>query len=202
MSRLQCILCPICGNKITVLFRTSGGLSSFSAISSSVRCICSVSDLRSLPLQIPFVSASCCFSFGSTVSCKYRIFFALFCLRACLKNHSCQLHSDAYASHSPLCVIFAPNSGYIARYAPFIWHKSPTNCDAHLPESNFQTRSGFHNKAFLYYPTIVRTAVTVINVELAVQKNVALCVIFQHGFLCADAHALIVCAVVFGKPAI
>jgi len=39
-------------------------------------------------------------------------------------------------------VIFAPNSGYIARYAPFIWHKSPTNCDAHLPESNFQTRSG------------------------------------------------------------
>ena len=141
MSRQQCILCPICGNKITVLFRTSGGLSSFSAISSSVRCICSVSDLRSLPLQIPFVSASCCFSSGSTVSCKYRIFFALFSLRACLKNHSCQLHSDAYASHSALCVIFAPNSGYIARYAPFIWHKSPTNCDAHLSESNFQTRS-------------------------------------------------------------
>ncbi|NBI70686.1 hypothetical protein D3Z50_06365 [Clostridiaceae bacterium] len=43
--------------------------------------------------------------------------------------------------HAPLCVIFAPNSGYIARYAPFIWHKSPTNCDAHLSESNFQTRS-------------------------------------------------------------
>ena len=37
------------------------------------------------------------------------------------------------------CVIFAPNSGYIARYAPFLWHKSPTNCDAHLPESNVQT---------------------------------------------------------------
>ncbi|NBI70912.1 hypothetical protein D3Z50_07535 [Clostridiaceae bacterium] len=55
-------------------------------------------------------------------------------LRACLKIHSRHLHA-------PLCVIFAPNSGYIARYAPFIWHKSPTNCDAHLSESNFQTRS-------------------------------------------------------------
>ena len=54
--------------------------------------------------------------------------------RACLKNHS-------YHLHAPLCVIFAPNSGYIARYAPFIWHKSPTNCDAHLAESIFQTRS-------------------------------------------------------------
>ena len=53
---------------------------------------------------------------------------------ACLKNHS-------YHLHAPLCVIFAPNSGYIARYAPFIWHKSPTNCDAHLAESIFQTRS-------------------------------------------------------------
>ncbi len=37
---------------------------------------------------------------------------------------------------------FAPNSGYIVYYAPFIWHKSPTNCDAHLMESIFQTRSG------------------------------------------------------------
>src|SRR5699024_8435501 len=45
----------------------------------SVRCICSVSALRSLPLKIPFVSASCCFSFGSTVSCKCRISFALSC---------------------------------------------------------------------------------------------------------------------------
>ncbi len=61
--------------------------------------------------------------------------------RACLKNHSHHLHYDAYASYSPLCVIFTPNSGYIARYAPFIWCKSPTNCDAHLTESIFQTRS-------------------------------------------------------------
>ena len=43
---------------------------------------------------------------------------------------------------SLLCVIFAPNSGYIARYEPFLWHKSSPNCDAYLPESNFQTRSG------------------------------------------------------------
>ena len=41
--------------------------------------------------------------------------------------------------------IFGPNSGYIAHYAPFIWPKSPTNCDAHLPESNFQTRSSVMN---------------------------------------------------------
>ena len=43
--------------------------------------------------------------------------------------------------HAPLRGIFGPNSGYIAHYAPFIWPKSPTNCDAHLPESNFKTRS-------------------------------------------------------------
>ena len=52
----------------------------------------------------------------------------------CLKIHSPNLHA-------PFCVIFAPNSGYIAHYAPFIWRKSPTNCVAHLGESIFQTRS-------------------------------------------------------------
>ena len=55
-------------------------------------------------------------------------------LRACLKIHSCHLHA-------PLSGIFAPNSGYVARYAPFIRDKSPTKCDAQLPESNFKTRS-------------------------------------------------------------
>ena len=40
------------------------------------------------------------------------------------------------------------------------------------------------------------------NIELAVQKTVALCIFFQHGFLCAYAHALVVRAVIFGKPAI
>ncbi len=59
---------------------------------------------------------------------------ALAVTRACLKIHSRQMRA-------PLRGIFEPNSGYIARYAPFIWLKSPTNCDAHLSESNFQTRS-------------------------------------------------------------
>jgi len=35
-------------------------------------------------------------------------------------------------------VIFVPNSGYIARYAPFIWRKSPTNCEIHLAASIFK----------------------------------------------------------------
>ena len=54
--------------------------------------------------------------------------------RACLKIHSRHLYP-------PLSAIFAPNSGYIARYAPFIWHKSPTKWRIHLSESNFKTRS-------------------------------------------------------------
>ncbi|WP_081998815.1 DUF6783 domain-containing protein [Robinsoniella peoriensis] len=54
--------------------------------------------------------------------------------RACLKIHSCHLYV-------PLCGIFAPNSGYVARYAPFIRDKSPANCDAQLSDSNFLTRS-------------------------------------------------------------
>ena len=57
--------------------------------------------------------------------------------RACLKIHSRHLHV-------PLRGIFGPNSDYIARYAPFIWAKSPTKWDAHLTESNFQTRSKTH----------------------------------------------------------
>ncbi|WP_420315235.1 DUF6783 domain-containing protein [Enterocloster hominis (ex Hitch et al. 2024)] len=40
---------------------------------------------------------------------------------------------------APLRGIFGPNSGYIARYAPFICAKSPTKWDAQLTESNFQT---------------------------------------------------------------
>jgi len=49
--------------------------------------------------------------------------------RACLKNHSRNLHA-------PLCGIFHPNS-----VAALIRAKYPTNCDAHLAESLFQTRS-------------------------------------------------------------
>ena len=55
-------------------------------------------------------------------------------IRACLKNHSCNLHA-------PLCGIFHPNSVAVARYDALIRVKSPANCDAHLAESLFQTRS-------------------------------------------------------------
>ena len=54
-------------------------------------------------------------------------------LRACLKNHSLNLYA-------PLCGIFCPNSVAVARYGALIGTKSPTNCDAHLAESLFQTR--------------------------------------------------------------
>ncbi|WP_394915961.1 DUF6783 domain-containing protein [uncultured Robinsoniella sp.] len=54
--------------------------------------------------------------------------------RACLKIHSRHLNA-------PLCGIFAPNSGYVVRLSPFIRDKSPTKCDAQLPESNFKIRS-------------------------------------------------------------
>ncbi len=53
--------------------------------------------------------------------------------RACLKNHSRNLHAL-------LCGIFHPNSAYVARYDALIRAKSPTNCDAHFAESLFQTR--------------------------------------------------------------
>ena len=55
-------------------------------------------------------------------------------VRACLKNHSRNLHA-------PLCGIFCPNSVVVARYDALIRTKSPTNCDAHLAESLFQTCS-------------------------------------------------------------
>ena len=58
----------------------------------------------------------------------------LYCIRACLKNHSRNLHI-------PLCGRFRPNSVAVARYGALIRAKSPTNCDAHLAESLFQTRS-------------------------------------------------------------
>ncbi|WP_373264717.1 DUF6783 domain-containing protein [Hungatella hathewayi] len=51
-----------------------------------------------------------------------------------MKIHSCHLHA-------PLCGIFTPHSVNVAHYASLIRGKSPTKCDAHLSESNFQTRS-------------------------------------------------------------
>ncbi|WP_325064512.1 MULTISPECIES: DUF6783 domain-containing protein [Clostridia] len=37
--------------------------------------------------------------------------------------------------------MFHPNSVAVAHYGALIRAKSPTNCDAHLAESLFQTRS-------------------------------------------------------------
>ena len=60
--------------------------------------------------------------------------------RACLKNQSRNLYA-------PLCGIFHPNLVAVARYGALIRAKSPTNCDAHLAESLFQTRSRACQKA-------------------------------------------------------
>ena len=54
--------------------------------------------------------------------------------RACLKNHFRNLHA-------PLCGRFHPNSVAVAHYAPSSGRNLPQNCDAHLAESLFQTRS-------------------------------------------------------------
>ncbi|RGF75609.1 hypothetical protein DWZ38_06840 [Ruminococcus sp. AF31-8BH] len=63
-----------------------------------------------------------------------------------MKNHSRNLHA-------PLCGIFCPNSVAVARYGALIRTKSPTNCDAHLAESLFQTRSG-ECSAFSYHTMV------------------------------------------------
>ena len=62
------------------------------------------------------------------------IFAAAFMPRACLKIHSHHLHA-------PLCGKFGSHSVKVAHYASHIRPQFPTNYDAHLTESNFQTRS-------------------------------------------------------------
>ena len=77
--------------------------------------------------------------------CLHTVQHIFFCfqfishLRACLKNHSSNLHA-------PICGIFCLHSVDVAHYAALIQAKSPTNCNAHLAESIFQTRSSC-NKA-------------------------------------------------------
>ena len=61
-------------------------------------------------------------------------YYSCSCSRVCLKNHSRNLHA-------PFCGIFCSNSVAVARYDALIRAKSPTNCDIHLAESIFQTRS-------------------------------------------------------------
>ncbi|MED9824395.1 DUF6783 domain-containing protein [Blautia faecis] len=51
-----------------------------------------------------------------------------------MKKYSCNLYA-------PLCGILCQNSVAVARYGALIRTKSPANCDAHLAENLFQTRS-------------------------------------------------------------
>ncbi|MFR2213156.1 MAG: DUF6783 domain-containing protein [Ruminococcus sp.] len=52
--------------------------------------------------------------------------------------------------------MFRPNSVAVARYGALIRAKFPTNCDAHLAESLFQTRS---NGLQLFFCSVFFTAV-------------------------------------------
>ena len=54
--------------------------------------------------------------------------------RACLKNHSCNLHA-------PICGRFYLNEGGVAGYVNWMKAKYTANCNAHLAESIFQIRS-------------------------------------------------------------
>ncbi|MFR2799205.1 DUF6783 domain-containing protein [Blautia wexlerae] len=45
--------------------------------------------------------------------------------------------------------MFCPNSVVVAHYDALIRTKSPTNCDAHLAESIFQTSSSEQSQTFL-----------------------------------------------------
>ncbi|RHS03001.1 hypothetical protein DWW20_12025 [Ruminococcus sp. AF14-5] len=56
--------------------------------------------------------------------------------------------------HAPLCGIFHPNSVAVARYGALIRSKYPTNCDARLAESLFQTRSRTLISYYLFSPRI------------------------------------------------
>ncbi len=78
---------------------------------------------------------------------KYGATASIFLSRACLKNHSRNLHA-------PLCGIFHPNSVAVARYGALIRAKYPTNCDAHLAESLFQTRSNGAYILLIYMFTV------------------------------------------------
>ena len=69
-------------------------------------------------------------------------------VRACLKNHSRNLHA-------PLCGIFYPNSVAVARYGALIRTKSPTNCDAHLAESLFRHALGYTAALMLCHSNVL-----------------------------------------------
>ena len=81
----------------------------------------------------------------------WNIISYFFHIRACLKNHSRNLHA-------PLCGIFCLNSVAVARYGTFIRTKSPTNCDAHLAESLFQTRSRLFQTGFRVFSSHISSS--------------------------------------------
>ena len=70
--------------------------------------------------------------------------------RACLKKHSSNLHITIYG-------IFCLHSVDIVRYTVRIQTKHPTNCDAHLAESIFQTRSSI--LFFREIDTLIRVSI-------------------------------------------
>ena len=67
--------------------------------------------------------------------------------RVCLKNHSSNLHASIYG-------IFCLHSVDVARYAALIQAKSPLNCNAHLAESIFQTRSNTEKLYTILYKNV------------------------------------------------
>ncbi|MCC3396804.1 hypothetical protein DWX59_21330 [Enterocloster aldenensis] len=67
------------------------------------------------------------------------------CTGACLNIHPRHLGAPSQPG------IFEPNSGYPARYAPFIWPRFPPKPGAHLTENNVQT--GLKKS----YPHAIRT---------------------------------------------
>ena len=116
-------------------------------------------------------------------------FFRIFSLRsmyrqaagarsgACLKNHSRNLHA-------PLCRIFHPNSVAVARYGALIRAKYPTNCDAHLAESLFQTHSNVTSIPHIfithsyYRIKLILTTVSQDNLSISKRRKVILiCII-------------------------
>ena len=91
------------------------------------------------------------------------VFAPAFMPRTCLKIHSHHLHA-------PLCGKFGSHSVNVAHYASHIRPQFPTNCDAHLTESNFQTHS---------------------------RKRPQGPFSFMHGKACANKHSRLVKKVVF-----
>ena len=59
-----------------------------------------------------------------------------------MEQYELEMESGLKLSRQGAHGIFCLHSVDVARYAALIQAKSPTNCNAHLAESIFQTRSG------------------------------------------------------------